>query len=173
MSFQSTNTELTERVTHMPKSDDRYHYTECGLDNIYLLNGFDFVETPRGRGAAIKDRDGLHRAIGRMLVREKKDLTGKQFRFLRHELNMTQQLLAGLLGVDTQTVARWEKEISEIPGPAQGLIRLLYEEHTNGNKAISEPLRKLAELDELIHGDDETMEFEDTDDGWQPAAMAA
>jgi putative transcriptional regulator len=47
---------------------DRYHYTECGLDNIYLLNGFDPVETPRGKGVTIRNIDGLHRAIGKRPV---------------------------------------------------------------------------------------------------------
>jgi putative transcriptional regulator len=153
---------------------DRYHYTECGLDNVYLLNGFKYVETPRGKGATIKDRDGLHRAIGRYLVREKKNLSGKEFRFLRHELDMTQLLIANLLNVDVQTVARWEKRKTvEIPGPAQGLIRLLYEEHTNGNRKITTLLAELAELDEIIHGDDEALEFEDTEEGWQASDLVA
>jgi putative transcriptional regulator len=152
---------------------DRYQYTECGLDNVYLLNGFKYVETPRGRGAVIKDRGGLHRAIGRFLVREKKNLTGKEFRFLRHELDMTQQLVANLLHVDVQTVARWEKGRTEIPGPAQGLIRLLYEERTNGNRKIATLLERLAELDEIIHSDDEALEFEDTEEGWQASDLVA
>jgi putative transcriptional regulator len=53
----------------MAQSDRRYHYRECGLDNIYLLNGFDPVETPRGVSVQIRDREGLHLAIGRCLVR--------------------------------------------------------------------------------------------------------
>ena len=52
---------------------DRYHYSECGLDNIYLYNGFEFVETPRGRAVNIRDIEGLHRAIGLILVRDKKN----------------------------------------------------------------------------------------------------
>jgi len=154
----------------------RYHYTECGLDNIYLLNGHDPVETPRGIGVMIQDVDGLHLAIGRMLVREKRDLRGREIRFLRHELNLTQQNLALVLRVNVQAVARWEKEQTKegIPGPAQGLIRLLYEEHTRGNKKIMEPLKRLAELDELMNdGADETIDFVDTgDEGWQRSMEA-
>jgi DNA-binding transcriptional regulator YiaG len=154
-------------------ASDRYHYTECGLDNIYLGNGFEVVETPRGKGVQIKDREGLHRAIGNMLVCEKKELNGREFRFLRHELNMTQLVLATMLGVDTQTVARWEKGKGDISGPAQALIKLIYAEHTRRNQEISTLLRQLADLDELINGDDEPVEFRDTDEGWQPAALAA
>jgi putative transcriptional regulator len=153
------------------QSDRRYRYTECGLDNVYLLNGFEPVETPRGVSAQIRDREGLHLAIGRHLVREKKELSGKEFRFLRHELDMTQQLVASLLQVDAQTVARWEKgKAKQIPGPAQGMIRVLYEYKTGGDVEITRLLQELSELDEIIHGDEEEAEpldFEDTEDGWQ------
>lgn len=151
---------------------DRYHYTECGLDNIYLVNGFTVVETPRGGGVQINNIEGLHEAIGSMLVREKQNLSGKEFRFLRHELNMTQQTLALLLRVDVQSVAGWEKGLRKVPGAAQCVIRLLYEEHIKGNPAIREPLERLAELDEIMHGDDEVT-FVPTANGWQPSMAAA
>ena len=148
----------------------RYHYVECGLDYIYLSNGYDVVNTPRGNGIKIMDREGLHKAIGEMLVSEKKHLDGSEFRFLRHELNMTQQNLAALLGVNVQTVARWEKEKTiDIPGPAQRVIRLLYSEKMDGNQEICEPLKRLAELDEMIAQDPEIDFKKDSHDGWQPA----
>ncbi len=87
----------------------KYRYIECGLDNVYLLNGFTIRSTPYGRAVAIDNIDGLHRTIARFLVREKKELTGKEIRFLRHELKYSQNRLAALLGVTEQTVARWEK----------------------------------------------------------------
>jgi transcriptional regulator with XRE-family HTH domain len=83
---------------------------------------------------------------------------------------MTQQLVANLLKVDVQAVARWEKGNSAVPGPAQNLLRLLYEEKANGNTGISEPLRKLAELDEILQDENEIVEFEDSDEGWRQAA---
>ncbi len=162
-------------VIHMLQSN-RYHYAECGLDNIYLVNGFEYVETPRGSGVMIQNLEGLHLAIGRMLVRERRSLRGKEFRFLRHELNLTQQNLALILGVNVQGVAQWEKDKPQngIPGPAQRLIRLLYEEHTKGNKKIMEPLKRLAELDEIMNdGIDDDIDFVDTKEGWQPSLMAA
>jgi len=152
---------------------DRYHYTESGLDNIYLMNGFDCVETPRGMGVTIKDVDGLHRAIGELLVQEKKALSGKEFRFLRHELNLTQQDLAAIVGVNVQAIARIEKRSEEAYGPVQRLLGLLYKEYVRGNSEIREPLKALADLDEAIHGDNERVIFEDTRDGWQPSLKAA
>lgn len=152
---------------------NRYQYTECGLSNIYLLDGFETVETPRGSGVKIQDIEGLHLAIGQMLVRETRDLGGKEFRYLRHELNLTQQNLAALLGVDVQAIARWEKDknIEGIYGPAQRLIRLLYEEQTKGNEGIIKPLQRLAELDEIMNdGAEEHLDFVGADDGWHLAA---
>ena len=42
---------------------ERYHYTECGLDYVYLVNGYTWHQTPYGRGVSIEDADGLHDAI--------------------------------------------------------------------------------------------------------------
>jgi putative transcriptional regulator len=154
----------------------RYHYKESGLDNIYLVNGFDFIDTPHGRAVNIRNIDGLHRAIGLMLAREKQNLTGKEFRFLRHEMGLTQRDLAAILRVDVQSVARWEKGQTKRPidGPAQGLIRVMYEQYIGGNERIVDPIKRLAELDEIINDGevDEDISFEDTEEGWQPAMAA-
>src|SRR5215813_1070601 len=96
----------------------RFRYSACGLDNVFLLNGYNLRSTPYGKGFAIDNVDGLHAAIGKRLIREKKTLNGKELRFLRHELDFSQNALATLLGVDEQSVARWEKGQSGISGPA-------------------------------------------------------
>jgi putative transcriptional regulator len=154
-----------KRVTSKP-----YHYTECGLDNVWLEGGVEFVKTPRGTGVTIQDVEGLHRLIGNILVREKKTLSGREFRFLRHEINLTQQNLAAVIGVDVQSVGRWERgDSEEIPGPAQRLLRLLYEEKQNGTREICEPLERLAEMDEQM-GDHEEFTLDSTPEGWKQAA---
>jgi putative transcriptional regulator len=153
----------------MKKRTKRYHYKESGLDNIYLANGFDWVDTPRGRALWIDNVEGLHRAIGRTLINEKKSLTGREFRFLRHELNLTQQLVALMLDVDVQTVGRWERDETDIHGSADRLIKLLYAEKVNKNPKVHELLKRLAELDEAVNGDTE-LELETTPSGWQIAA---
>jgi putative transcriptional regulator len=147
-----------------------YHYKGCGLDNVYLHNGVNYVDTPRGKAVHIQNIEGLHRAIGYWLVHEKKNLTGKEFRFLRNEMNLTQQNVSTLLNTDVQNVGRWEREEAEkVPGPAQVVIRLLYDEQVNGNKEIIGPLRRLAELDEQF-GEHDEVKFASGPHGWSVAA---
>lgn len=148
----------------------RYHYTECGLDYVYLLNGVTRIETPRGEAVHIKNIPGLHKAIGLHIVNAKKNLSGKEVRFLRHELNQTQNNLSMLLGIDSQTLARWEKgETDRVPPAADRLIRLLYNEHVDGNPEICKPLKRIADLDELMDNLASDIEFEDDANyGWRP-----
>jgi putative transcriptional regulator len=118
----------------------------------------------------IENIEGLHRAIGYWLVHDKKNLTGKEFRFLRNEMNLTQQNVAALLNTDVQNIGRWEREEAEkVPGPAQVVIRLMYDEQVNGKKAIIEPLRHLAELQEPF-GENDEVKFASGPGGWSVAA---
>lgn len=143
-----------------------YHYTECGLSNVFLLNGFKFLETPRGKSISINNVDGLHKAIGLWLVTSKKDLSGEEIRFLRHELLMSQNTLSRLLGVSEQAIRRWENGKVNIPNPSASLLRLLYKEHIHDHSGqISSMLKKIADLEEAINHDE--LHFKTTSKGWQ------
>jgi putative transcriptional regulator len=150
-------------------ANGEYHYTESGLDSVYLVNGYKIVETPDGRSIVIQDLDGLHKAIGRILAIEKKRLNGKEVRFLRTEMLLSQHVLARLLHVTEQTVARWEKDHYKISGPADAMLRLLYLEHIGGDEKISDLLRDIADLEDDI---DRACQFslEETSSGWDLAA---
>lgn len=149
-----------------------YHYTESGLDNIYLApSGFEYVDKPSGRTVKIKDIDGLHRAIGQVLIEQKKNLTGKELRFLRQEMVLSQATLAKLLDVTEQTVHRWENGKTDVPKPAEALIRFLYAEHSKeGDYSVKlkERLQRLADLENEIDGHRMTVDF--VEDEWQLAA---
>jgi putative transcriptional regulator len=162
-------------TVEMKRKPKGYHYKESGLDNIYLVNGYEWVKTPRGKALKIEDVDGLHRAIGLALINEKKSLTGREFRFLRHELNLTQQAVGMMVGVDVQTVGRWERDECEVHGSAERLIKLLYAEKISENPKISELLGRLAELDEALNGDAEIeLRAEVTSSGeWEATPIAA
>ncbi len=148
-------------------SASEYHYTESGLDNVYLVNGYKIIDGANGKSIAIQDIDGLHNAIGRSLVTDNKRLSGKDIRFLRIELLLSQVLLAQLLQVDEQTVARWEKGKTKMPGTADAALRLLYLEHIGGNEKVSELLRRIADINDDI---DRKMILEESDGGWDLAA---
>jgi putative transcriptional regulator len=147
----------------------RFRYTACGLDNVFLLNGYKLRTTPYGKAFAIDNIDGLHAAIGQRLIREKKTLNGKEIRFLRHELSLSQNGLATLLGIDEQSVARWEKGQAGISGPADKMIRLIYAEAIGSKTEIARMLKHIAELDEHI---DRDFLFQATGTTWKAAHAA-
>ena len=97
-----------------------YHYKACGLEGIYLLNGYTVEEHDGERHVFVENVDELHKAIGRHIISKRKGLTGAEIRFLRNTLDLTQNELAAELGNNTQSVARWEKGQNHIPGaPAE------------------------------------------------------
>ena len=123
---------------------DPYHYTMCGLDDIYLASGYDRAQSEYGGGVVIHHIDDLHRAIGVYLTQSKKALNGKEIRFLRHEMDLTQAELGDLLRVTDQTVARWEKGLSSIGGPEDLLLRVVFLGHLYKNvnvRALADTLR--------------------------------
>jgi len=144
------------------------HYTECGLRNIWLRNGYTIRETPYGEAVSIHDVEGLHRAIGLYLVDNKPRLNGAEIRFLRKELDLSQRDLADLLGVSEVTLRGWEKGRGRIPKPAERLLRSLYREHVAGDGRIRELIERLAELNRDIHW--RRIEFRETRGGWHAEA---
>jgi DNA-binding transcriptional regulator YiaG len=132
---------------------DPYHYKACGLDNIYLLNGYYAEEHDGERHVFVRDADELHIAIGRHIVTKRKGLTGNEIRFLRNTLNMTQSELANELGNNSQSIARWEKGQIDIPGDAEKLLRVFFFAKLAADDELDALrdliLQKLTELDEL------------------------
>jgi transcriptional regulator with XRE-family HTH domain len=102
------------------------HYTACGLDDVYLVNGFTREQIDGEDAVTIEDMDGLWNAIGLSLVCGRKALAPKEVRFLRSHMELTQAELGDMLRVTDQTVARWEKGETPISGPADLLLRVLF-----------------------------------------------
>lgn len=147
-----------------------YHYTECGLDDIYLCGGYDIEPTPYGEAVSIKYEEELLEAIGIFLVTEKKVLSGKELRFLRKQMDLTQAELGRWVGLSAQQVARWEKDQYDIPGPADHLLRILYLEHLGRSINVRELIAALEETDSETSL--ERHEFVRTNEGWRPKLAA-
>jgi DNA-binding transcriptional regulator YiaG len=143
-----------------------HHYTESGLRNIWLANGYRVHETPHGKGIAVDNIEGLHREIGRWLCACRPRFTGAEFRFLRHELVLSQSSLAALLGNDAQSVALWEKGKVKVPAWADRLVRALYREHMGENVKIRALIETVAEL-ETKRPQSVRFEARETRHGWK------
>lgn len=144
-----------------------YHYTESGLTNVWLANGFTIRKTKYGEGVSIHDVGGLHRAIAKALA-NKPRLTGAEVRFLREEMGLSQRGLGELLGVSDQAVALWERK-GRLPKTADHLLRLIYVEHELGNAPIRATIQRINDIDQQGY---EQIIAEETRGGWQtrPAA---
>lgn len=140
---------------------EHYHYTESGLRNVWLQNGFVIRKTAEGEGVSIHDVDGLHRALGCALA-NKPCLTGTEVRFLRREMGLSQRGLGELVGVTDQTVALWERR-GKMPKTADRMLRLIYLEHIQANAPIVATIRRLNDLDMR---DYERIIAEEAGDGW-------
>lgn len=144
-----------------------YHYQECGLRNVWLVNGYDMHTTPYGDGVSIHDIEGLHRAIARGLVNKAAKLTGSELRFLRKEMGLSQAKLALILGNEDQTVALWEKRGTQ-PKIADRFVRALYREFVEGNAHIRDMIDLLVDADREER--EERINFVQGSQGWKVAA---
>ncbi|MFZ2736650.1 MAG: transcriptional regulator [Burkholderiaceae bacterium] len=142
-----------------------YHYTESGLQNVYLSNGYKTRKTEAGLAVAIADAFGLHQAIGRHIA-SKGYMTGAEFRFLRKELDLSQTRFAHWVGASEESVSLWERR-GRVPKSACRFMQAIYLEKVDGNVRITEMVERLANLD---REQGERLVFEDTLSGWREAA---
>ena len=145
-------------------------YTDCGLDYVYLANGFTWHETDYGPAYSIDDMDGLHQAIARHVVLSEARLRGQEVRFLRSMLDLSQEGLARPLGATRVTVARWEGEPdTPIPKPSDRLLRIVYARRNE--PGIIGDVADLLERMEETRAKDER--FRETQQGWRAERHAA
>ena len=141
-----------------------YHYTECGLDNVYLKNGFIEADTDYGKAYSVVGMEDLHKVIGESIIAETAALNGQEIRFLLKELDLSQKHLANILGITDQTVARWEKNERTIPRASDLVLRTYFSESVSGDSKIANLIQQLTELDRK-----QTMQkliFEESHNGW-------
>ena len=127
-----------------------YHYTESGLDNVWLANGYKKKETPYGEGVAIADADKLDETIARCLVNKPGRLTGKELRFLRTTLGLAQHSLATMMDVTDQSVSLWERT-GRVPKLQDAVLRKLVLEHLEGDGKLSDMIERTNIVERLMN----------------------
>lgn len=127
-----------------------YHYTDGGLRNVWLANGFEIKKTPFGDAVSFHDSDGLTQAICQALAANVGVLTGVELRYIRSAgMGLSQPALGKLVGIDGQSIARWEKS-GKVPRWADKLVRILYAGHIQGNEPICRVIERMKTVERIV-----------------------
>ena len=139
-------------------------YKDGGLRNVWLANGYEVRQTRFGEAVAIHDQEGLTKAVCLALTRKHSHLTGVEFRFGRSAGMLASQAALGHhLGVDAQSVARWEKS-GKVPRWADKLVRLLYAAHADGNVPIRRAMERTNQVERLAN---QKIIIQESNKGWE------
>lgn len=123
-----------------------YHYNESGLDNVWLDSGVIRHKTPYGPGIAIETSDQLDALLALTLVGKPGRLTGKEFRYLRLMLGLSQASVAREHGVGEQVVSLWERH-GKVPKANDVLLRLRYLAHAGAVDKMPAVLERMNEVE--------------------------
>ena len=127
-----------------------YHYTDGGLRNVWLANGFQIKKTPFGDAVTFHDSDGLTQAICQALAAKIGVLTGVELRYIRSAgMGLSQPVLGKLMGIDGQSIARWEKS-GKVPRWADKLVRLMYAAQAQGNEPICRVMERIKTVERIV-----------------------
>lgn len=148
-----------------------FRYQGCGLDNVYLRNGYRETVSAAGEiGVFIEDIEGLHKVIAMVIVDDTSPLDAKTFRFLRKELDMSQRKFGEYMDVEEQTISLWERARQPIPHAADVLLRTLTKETCSGNAELMRMLERMNSIDREIRSN---IELEKNDGHWEQLKQAA
>lgn len=142
-----------------------YHYTDCGLDNVYLENGYTIA---KDGSLFIEDIHGLHHFIARRIVLQGRKLKGKEIRFIRHFMDLSQKTMGEILGVDYQTVHRWETSKNVIPKTADRFLKVIFHEYLDPDSRARSVMEMISDLDN--NRGDRKIELSHKKDKWREAA---
>ncbi len=121
-----------------------HHYTESGLDNVFL-DGVEVCQCSCSEKiVSIPAIPELHSKIGLDMIRKEALLNDREIRFLRKNMGLTKKKLADYIGVDNDAVSQWENNTQPISKPYDRLIRLIY---SNMKDIPSEKIKHLIEDD--------------------------
>ena len=102
----------------MSQATKRYHYTECGLPDVWI-EGWHVEDDAAEETIRIPKVRSLHRLISKEIVTSAGTLTGPELRYLRAEMGLTQTQLGELVHRERLTVSRWERGESTLDGDTE------------------------------------------------------
>lgn len=157
----------------MSARNDLFHYVQSGLDDVWLTSGVEVVDSEYGKGFRIRQADELHDAIARSIINGTRRLRGQEARFLRVLLNLSQDGMARMLGVDRATVIRWERARERPLTVMQDIaVRTTYAARSKGDDFVLTVIREMQDADEKAHGDAYRQVFEASSQGWREKVAA-
>jgi len=118
----------TECGKHIEPIKDRpYHFTECGLPNVYIygITQYECVECSEVF-AEIPKINLLHKAIGEILCKKEELLSGAEIRYLRKDMREKAVDFAQVLSIAPATLSRMENDRCDTSPSLDKLIRMTY-----------------------------------------------
>jgi DNA-binding transcriptional regulator YiaG len=147
-----------------------YRYDECGLDNVILV-GLEACEDDGGEAVVtIRNPNGLHRAIVEGIAKKPTGITGRELRFVRTELGLTQAEMAAVISKDVQTVGRWERGEHPIDPTADTVIRVMALQHV---ESVLPAIEEMASWSVASSGEPPFLIDASDPDNWRPLPKAA
>lgn len=127
-----------------------YHYTECGLNYVYLVNGYKTHNTDYGEGISFDDK--IDESIARFIVKNKPYMEGQDLRFLRSLMHVSQKNMGKFLGVTRDNIAKIEAlPDKHLTGTLDKLLRVQYTRHADdaGIRAMMDYIEDMEEKHDL------------------------
>ena len=125
-----------------------HHYIQCGLDNVWLENGYTLDPKPSSEGISVENAAGLRAALVAEIIKKRGRISGKELRILRSHLAVSQVSLARCLGETEQSIGKWERT-GKVPASTDALIRLLIIERTRATVTVTAILHRINSADGL------------------------
>jgi DNA-binding transcriptional regulator YiaG len=121
-----THSCAASRIKHLATLKRPFHFADSGLSDVYLV-GITFYTCKCGRTTAdIPAITDLMEFVARDLLVKKASLAGEEIRFLRKRLGKKQVDFAHEIGIEPETLNRYENGKLALSEPSDKLIRLYY-----------------------------------------------
>ena len=124
---------------------ERYHYTACGLDDVYIEGVRISVDHEGQETISIPLVRKMHCEITRRILTQEYKMSGKELRFIRSELGKTIDEMADILSCRPATIEKWERGEASIKTVHDKLVRcvaasLLWDTNDCDEPNISPPV---------------------------------